>query len=149
MTVRKKHLNLVSDLSILEVSLHQTIIDVYVCGSFWKKCFQQNVSGYQELLLLIYELKRAVAITKVMQSDCLSEHIISYTTHLDSIWREEFAAINKAISFEGHWIVSFIGYEHTDDALVSVDDEVATEFIHILLLVDQLGLSEAAQIAIL
>ena len=84
-----------------------------------------------------------------MQDDCLCEHIITYTTHLDSIWRKEFAPINKAVSLEGHWIVSFVGYEHTDDAFVSIDDEVATEFVHILLLVDQLGLSEAAQIAVL
>ena len=83
-----------------------------------------------------------------MQRDCLCEHIITYTAHLYSVWSKEFASIHKAVTLESHWIVSFVGYEHTDDAFVSINDEVAPEFIHILLLINQLGLSEPAQIAV-
>ena len=84
-----------------------------------------------------------------MQSDCLCKHIITYATHLDSVWCEEFASIHKAVSLEGHRIVSFVGYEHADDAFVSIDDEVAPELVHVLLLINQLTLREPTQIAVL
>ena len=98
---------------------------------------------------MIYEFNRAVAVTQVVQGDCLCEHIITDTAHLYSVWSEEFASIYKAVTLESHWIVSFVGYEHTDDAFVSIDDEVAPEFIHILLLINKLSLCEPAQIAVL
>ena len=63
MTIREKDFNLVTDLTIFEVTLDETIVDVDVCSTLGEECLEQNIRRYQELLFLIDELKCAVAIT--------------------------------------------------------------------------------------
>ena len=87
---------------------------------------------------MVDELQRAVAITQVMQCDGLGKHIVSHASHLHRIWREELASVHEAASLKRDWVVSLVHDEHTDDSLITIDDEIATKLIHVLFLGDQL-----------
>lgn len=76
-----------------------------------------------------------------MQSHSLCKHVVSHATHLDSIRSEKLSSVHKAASFEGNRVVSLVHDQHADDSLVSIDNEIATEFMHVFFLGDQLGLA--------
>ena len=64
------------------------------------------------------------------------------------MWCEKLASIDETSSLEGDWIVALVHDKHANDALVSVDDEVATPFIHVFLAFDQLSLGQAGKAAV-
>ena len=80
-----------------------------------------------------------------MKSKSLSKHVISDTSHLDSVWCEKLASIDETSSLEGDWIVALVHDKHANDALVAINDEVAAPFIHVFLAFDQLGLGQAGE----
>lgn len=82
-----------------------------------------------------------------MDSDCLGMHIISNTPHLNCIWSKEFTSVCEAASLESNWVVSFIHNEHTNDSLVSIDDKVATELMHVFFGRNQLVFCHAIKVA--
>lgn len=87
---------------------------------------------------MVDELQRAVAVTQVVQCDGLGKHIVSHTADLHRIRREKLASIHEATSLKRDWVVSLVHDEHTDDTLITVDNEIATKLIHVLFLGDQL-----------
>lgn len=148
MAIREQDFNLISYLTILEVAFDQAIIDVNVCGTLWQEGFEENVGRNKELLLLVDKLEGAVAIAQIMQSDSLGKHVVSDTPHLNSIRREELSTIDEAASFESNWVISLVHDEHSDDSFVTIDDEISSEFMHVFLLLNELLLRKAAQVAV-
>jgi hypothetical protein len=65
-------------------------------------------------LFLVYKLEHAVAIGQIVDDDGLSKHVISYTSHLNCVGREEFASIDKAATGECDWIISLVHDKHPD-----------------------------------
>ena len=147
LAILEKYFNLVTNLAILEVALDQSVVDHGVGRALWHECLEQDIRWNKELLLVIDELEDAVSVLLVMQSHSLSEHIISNTSHLHRIWREELRAVDEAASLESHWVVPLVHDQHTDDSLVAINDEVASELVHVLLGLDQLVLSHVVQVA--
>ena len=84
-----------------------------------------------------------------MQGNRLSEHIISNTSHLDGLWREELSSIHKTASRESYWVVSLVHNEHSNDSLVTIDNKVSTKLVHVFLLRDELLLSHFTQVTVL
>ena len=140
---------MVTDLAILEVAFDQSIIDVDISGALGEQSLEQHVGRDQELLLLVDELERAVTVAQVVKCDRLGEHVIPDTPHLHGVGCEELASVDEAAARERHWVVPLVHDEHPDDALVAVDDEVAAELVHVLLLLDELLLGHAAQVTVL
>jgi hypothetical protein len=65
--------------------------------------------------------------------DGLCKHVVPNATHLGGVCREESASIQKTASRERHWIVPLIHDQHANDPFISIDDEVATELVHVFL----------------
>jgi hypothetical protein len=84
-------------------------------------------------LFLVDKLEHAVAIGQIVDDDGLGKHIISYTSHLDCVGREEFSSVDKAATGERDWIVSLVHDEHPDKTLVSVNNEISAELMHVFL----------------
>ena len=138
MAIREQDFNLIANLTILEVALDKAIIDINVSGTLGQKSLQKDVGWDEELLLLVDKLKGAVAIAQVMQSDSLGKHVVSDTSHLDSVGCEELSTVDKAASFKGDGVVSLVHNEHSYDSLITIDDEVTTEFMHVFFLLNEL-----------
>ena len=83
-----------------------------------------------------------------MKRECLSKHVVSDTSHLDSVWCEKLASIDETSSLEGDWIVALVHDEHANDAFVAINDEVATPFVHVFFTFDQLSLGQAGKAAV-
>jgi len=98
---------------------------------------------------MVDELQRAVTVAEIMQSHCLSEHVVAHTPHLHSVWGEKLATVHEASSFKGYWVVSLVHDEHANDTLISINDEVATELVHVFLALHELLFVEAIQVAVL
>ena len=98
---------------------------------------------------MIDELKCAIAVTQIVKSDRLGKEIIANASHLHGVWSEELATIDEASSLKGYWVISLIHDEHADDSLITINYEVAAELMHVFLLLDQLLLGEAVEVAVL
>lgn len=149
MSVGEEYFDLIPNLSILEVALDQAVVYINISGTFWKECLQKHVGWHEQLLLVVYKLHRTVSVTHVVQSHCLSKHIIAHASHLHGVWSEEFATVNEAASFKSHWIVSLVHDEHTNQTLISIYDEVATKLMRIFLSLNKKLFGEAGQVAVL
>ena len=82
-----------------------------------------------------------------MQSQSLREKILTHAAHQNCVWGEEPPSVYESTSLEGDRVVSLSHYEHTDESLVSIDHEVATELSHVFLLLNKLNLAQAIQVA--
>ena len=149
MAVREEDLDLIADLPILEVAFDETVVNVDIGGTLWEQSLQQDVSWYQELLLLVDEFESAVTIAEVVKCDGLGKHVITHAAHLHGVRGEEFSTVDEAATLKGHWVVALVHNEHPNDPFITVDDEVAAELVHVLLLLDELSLGHATQVAIL
>ena len=125
-------------MSILKVALDQSVIDVGICSTLGKQSLQEDVGRDEELLLLVDELECAVTIAQVVKRNRLSKHIISHASHLHSVGCEEFTSVNEAASRERHGVVPLVHDEHTNDSLITINDKVSAELMHVFLPLDQL-----------
>ena len=72
-----------------------------------------------------------------MQSDALREHVFPDASHLNGISREKAASIDECWSLKANRIIPLVHNEHPCDLLISVYDEITSEFETILLLFDE------------
>ena len=82
---------------------------------------------------MVDELEHAVAVSQVMDYHCLSKHIVSDTPHLYGVRCEELASVHEAAASESNWVVSFVHDKHANQTLISVDDKIAAELVHVFL----------------
>ena len=78
-----------------------------------------------------------VSITQIVKCECLSEEIISNTSHLNCILSVEFSSVDKVRSHKGHWIVSLSHDEHSHDSLIAIDNEIASKLSHVFMLLNE------------
>jgi len=84
-----------------------------------------------------------------VQSHRLSEHIITHASHLHCVWSEELATVHEATSLKGHWVVSLVHYQHPNQTLISINNEVAAKLMRVFLSLDKKLFGEAVKIAVL
>lgn len=84
-----------------------------------------------------------------MHSDCLSEHIFSNAPHLNGVSGEETTSVDEGWPLKGDWVVSLVHDQHSNDPLISIDDEVASELKSVFLSLGELFLGQAIEIAVL
>lgn len=99
---------MVTNLTILEVALHQSVVNVDVRRALRQQRLQQHVSWNQKLLLVVDEFERAVAIAQVVQRDGLGKHVVSHAPHLHCIGCEEFSSVHKAAPFKRDGVVALV-----------------------------------------
>tara|TARA_B110001450_G_scaffold172660_1_gene161043 strand:- start:339 stop:764 length:426 start_codon:yes stop_codon:yes gene_type:complete len=137
-SIAEHNFDLVTDLSISEIALDESVVDLNV-GHF-SHGLEHHIAWNQEFLFVINELHHAVTVGQVMNGDCLSKHIVSHASHLNSICREETASVDESWSLESNWIVSFIHDQHSNNSFVTINDEISTELIAIFFSLGQLFL---------
>ena len=66
-----------------------------------------------------------------MKSESLGKEIISNAPHLYCKLGVSWTSIGIGGPEEGNWIVSFLQNKHSDDFLVSINNEVASKLVFI------------------
>ncbi len=66
-----------------------------------------------------------------MKSQSLSKKVVTDTSHLYCIASEITASVCKSSSKEGNWIVSLCHNKHSNESLVSIDNEITTKLSHV------------------
>jgi hypothetical protein len=122
---------LISNLPISKISFHEPIINLSVC--YFNQSFQNDVAGNEELLLVINKFHDTVTIGQVMHGDRLSEHVVSNTSHLNCVSREKATPVDECWPLKGNWVIPLVHDQHSDDPLISIDDEVSSELKSIFL----------------
>lgn len=82
-----------------------------------------------------------------MNGHCLSKHVVSNASHLNSIGREKTASIDESWSLESYRVISFAHDQHSNNSFVTINYEVSSKFITIFLSFGQFFLWKTMQIA--
>lgn len=96
---------------------------------------------------MVDKLQNGVSVSQVVEGQRLGEQVLTNTPHLDSVRREELAAIDEGPSLESDGVVSFVHHEHADKTFVAIHNEVAAQLVHVFLVGDELVFRKASQVA--
>mmetsp|Transcript_31722 Transcript_31722/g.48609 ORF Transcript_31722/g.48609 Transcript_31722/m.48609 type:complete len:318 (-) Transcript_31722:559-1512(-) len=130
LAVHQDHFNLVANLLVLEIALHDSLVDLRV--SYFLHGLEHDVDWNEEFLLVVDKLHHAVTVGQVVDCDRLGEHVLTHAPHLYGVGREQTATVDEGWSLESDWVVSLVHNKHTHDTLVTVYDEVPSEFEAVL-----------------
>ena len=68
-------------------------------------------------------------------------------SHLDTVLSVGGTSVGETWSDDGHWVVSALHDQHSDELLDTVDDEVATHLVGLLLVLDEVVWGHVVQVA--
>ena len=146
LAILQDHFDLVTDLAVAEVSFDEAVVDLHVCDVLHQG-LEQQITRYEELLLVVDELDDAIAVDEIVQHDRLSVEVLSNASHLYCIGREESASVQERWPLECDRKVSLRLNQHSDDPFVPVDDEVPAKLEAVFLPMDELLFREPMEIA--
>ena len=81
-----------------------------------------------------------------MQSDSLCVKVISNTSHLHSEFSVSRASVCVGWPQESNRVVSLLDDQHSHDFLVTVDNEVPSKLVRILVSLNELFLAQVSQV---
>ena len=100
-------------------------------------------------MLFVQDSQIYVTIRDVVESKCLSEEVLPYTSHLHSELCVPRSSVGIRGAEEADGVVPFLEHQHTDDFLITIDNEVPTELVLVFCQFDQFFRSQFVEVTVL